>query len=107
MEELLMARLGTAFCLTEEQETTIQYSRVDDYANICTSDSTQKTKFDKLVESNPEHWTLISKDEVFNTYRCTPKSLISARSKVVKRDLTPEQRAAIGERFKNSKDENK
>ena len=102
-----MSRIGTAYCLTEEQETTIQYSRVDDYASICTSDSTQKTKFDKLVENNPEHWTLVSKDEVFNTYRCTPKSLISARSKVVKREMTPEQKLAAAERLKNSRSKNK
>lgn len=90
---------GRAYCLMEEQETTINFSRMKNYATVCTSDTTQKTRFDKLCDSNPEHWKKIAEDEVFSTYRCTPKTLISARSKVTQRSLTEEQRVAAAERM--------
>jgi len=98
-----MGKNGTAYCLFEEQETTVQYSRVNNYATICTSDSTQKTRLNKLVAENPGRWEIIAKDEVFTTYRCNPKSLISFRGKAVKRNMTDEQKRAAAERLRNSR----
>ena len=49
-------KMGTPYVLLEEQETTIRYGRLDDYATICTSDTTQKTRFDKLCKNSPGHW---------------------------------------------------
>lgn len=90
-----MGKNGTAYILMEEQETIIQFSRIDDYATICTSDTTEKTKLRKLIENNPKHWKLISDDNIFLVCTCTPKSLISYRSKKVERTLTPEHIALM------------
>lgn len=84
-----------------EQETVIQFNRVGDTARISTSDSTMKTKFSKLCEANPEHWKLVSDDDVYCSYECTPKSLISYRSKVSERELTDEQKQVMAERMRN------
>ena len=101
-----MAKNGTAYVLFDEQETTIQFKRVDDSARICTSDTTMKTKYDKLCKNSPKHWKKISEDEVFSSYECTPKSLISARSKVTERELTDEQRQAMADRLRESRNKN-
>lgn len=101
-----MGKNGTAFCSLGEQETTIRYGRTENYAEICTSDTTQKTKFDRLCKHNPKHWTKINEDEVFSFYRCTPKSLISARSKVTERTLTDEQRKEMADRLAKSRQNN-
>lgn len=84
-----------------EQETVIQFNRVDDIARISTSDSTMKTKFTKLCEMYPKHWKIISNDDVYCSYECTPKSLISYRSKVSERELTDEQKQVMAERMRN------
>lgn len=84
-----------------EQETVIQFNRVGDTARISTSDSTMKTKFSKLCEANPKHWKLVSDDDVYCSYECTPKSLISYRSKVAERELTDEQKQTMAERMRN------
>lgn len=84
-----------------EQETVIQFNRVGDTARISTSDSTMKTKFSKLCEANPKHWKLVSYDDVYCSYECTPKSLISYRSKVTDRELTDEQKQTMAERMRN------
>lgn len=101
-----MPKNGTTYSLLEEQETTIQFRRVDDFARICTSDTTMKTKYDKLCNNNPKHWKKISEDEVFSTYECTPKSLISARSKVTEREYTDEQRQAMADRLRDARSKN-
>ena len=90
-------------CPSDEQETIISYSRVDDFADICTSDTTQKTRFNKLCNSNPEHWVKTKEDDWFSYYRCTPKSLISTRSKVTKRTLSDEDRKILAERLAKSR----
>lgn len=87
----------------EEQETIISYSRVDDFADICTSDTTQKTRFNKLCNSNPKHWVKTKEDDFFSYYRCTPKSLISTRSKVTERTLSDEDRKKLAERLAKSR----
>lgn len=98
-----MPKNGTAYIMMEEQETTIQFNRVNDFARICTSDTTMKTKYDKLCKNNPKHWKQISNDGIFSTYECTPKSLISARSKVTERELTDEQRQAMADRLREAR----
>lgn len=98
-----MAKNGTAYIMLEEQETTIQFRRIEDVAHICTSDSTMKTKYDKLCSNNPKHWKKISDDGIFSSYECTPKSLISARSKVTEREYTDEQRQAMADRLRESR----
>jgi len=98
-----MYKNGTAYVTLDEQETVIQFSRCDNYANISTSDSTMKTKYDRLCRENPQHWVCISDKGVFATYRCTPKSLISARSKTTTREFTPEQKRAMAERLAASR----
>lgn len=50
-----MSKNGTAYALLQEQETTIQFSRLDDVAHIYTSDTTMKTKYDKLCKNSPKH----------------------------------------------------
>ena len=50
-----MSKNGTAYALLQEQETTIQFSRLDDVTHICTSDTTMKTKYDKLGKNSPKH----------------------------------------------------
>lgn len=92
-----MPKNGTAYVFMDEQETVIRYGRTEDCAIISTSDTTMKTKFNKLVEKSPDHWQLISEDEIFSTYRCTPKSLISYRQKIIQRTLTDEQRTHLEE----------
>lgn len=98
-----MRKNGTAFCYLDEQETVIRYGRTEDYADVSTSDTTQKTKFNKLCSEHPKHWKKIKEDEVFSFYRCTPKTLISARSKVTERNFTDEQRQAMASRLVKSR----
>lgn len=61
-----------------------------------------KTKYDKLCKTSPKHWKLISDDAVFSTYECSPKTLISARSKVIEREYSEEQRQAMADRLRES-----
>lgn len=90
----------------DEQETTIQFSRTENIAHICTSDSTMKTKYDKLCKNSPKHWRLVSDDGIFSKYECTPKSLISARAKVTEREFTDEQRQAMADRLREARSKN-
>lgn len=85
--------------ISEEQETVIQYRRVDDFLTIWTSDPTVMTKLDKQ-----EEWVLTKTEKADNKvyakeYRA-PKRLLSFRSKLIKRDLTEEQKKVAAERMK-------
>ena len=82
-----------------EQETTIQFCRNEDVAHICTSDSTMKTKFEKLCKGNQEHWKKVADDGVYATYECTPKTLVSFRAKTSERVMTEEQKKEIADRL--------
>lgn len=86
--------------ITDEQETVIQFSRCDDYATISTSDTTQKTKLNKLCEKSPQNWQLEEESDSYSRYRCTPKSLVSFRSRAFERNLSEEERKARGERMR-------
>ena len=81
-----------------EQETVINFSRLNDFATICTSDTTMKTKFDKLCENSP-YYSVVSDDGYYKTYRVSDKSLVSYRSK--KREMSEESKAAASQRFKD------
>ena len=52
-----------------EQETVVNFSRTDSFASISTSDTTMKTKLDKLCENNPDFYSVISDDGYYKTYR--------------------------------------
>ena len=82
-----------------EQETVINFSRLNDFATISTSDTTMKTKLDKLCENNPDFYSVVSDDGYYKTYRVSDKSLISCRSK--KREMSEEAKAAASQRFKD------
>lgn len=97
--EIEMGKNGTAYIMLDEQETIINFSRINDVATICTSDTTEKTRLNRLVQSNPTHWKLIDDDGVFSKYQCNPKSLISYRSKPVKRNLSDEDRQILADRL--------
>ena len=81
-----------------EQETNINFSRLDCFATICTSDTTMKTKYDKLCENSP-YYSVVSDDGYYKTYRVSDKSLISCRSK--KREMSEESKAAASQRLKD------
>lgn len=87
----------------EEQETIIQYNRVDKYATICTSDTTMMTKLDKLCKSAPNNYKLTRTETqdgkvVTKFYRLEDKSMISFRRE--KRTLSEEQIEVLRERAK-------
>lgn len=84
----------------EEQETVIIIPRDSKTARISTSDSTMKTKLDKLCESSPALYRLTERDSenIFSFYEVKDKSLISFRQK--KREISEERKQAAAERFK-------
>ena len=82
-----------------EQETVINFSRLNDFATISTSDTTMKTKFDKLCENSPDFYSVVSDDGYYKTYRVSDKSLVSCRSK--KREMSEESKAAASQRLKD------
>lgn len=101
-----MGKMGTAYIELDEQETIINFSRTENVAHICTSDTTMKTRYNKLCKVNPKHWRLISDSDTFSIYECTPKSLISFRSKVTERDLSDDQRQAMANRLREARKKN-
>ena len=88
----------------EEQETHINFSRVDGRAQVYTSDTTMMTKLNKLIELQNTEWKLehVSKlgsgEVIGKTYSC-PVEFISFRTKRSSRKFTKEEKKAIGERF--------
>ena len=93
----------------DEQETTISFSRTDSGAEIWTSDRTTMTRLDRLCAESPEYWKCKKVENFLDgslankVYTVTDKSLISFRSKKVKRELTNEQRTEMAKRFKRAK----
>ena len=81
-----------------EQECVIGFMRTEDFATISTSDSTMKTKLDRLCEESPEYYSLIHEDSYYKTYRLADKSLISFRKK--KKEMSDEMKEAASERFR-------
>lgn len=89
----------------EEMETIIRIGRMDDKAVISTTDSVYMTKLDKLCKDG--EWkctgTETSEGEIVEKHYECPKGLISFRSKKVKLNLTEEQRQAMAERLRTSR----
>lgn len=93
---------------TDEQETTINYGRNDEEAEVYTSDNTVLTKIKNMFSSDDCEWKLknVVKDKkgnVVSVFFPVPKKLISLRAKTVKSSLTDEQRRAAAERLKNAR----
>ena len=93
---------------TDEQETTINYGRNDEEAEVYTSDNTVLTKIKNIFSSDDCEWKLknVVKDKkgnVVSVFFSVPKKLISLRAKTVKSSLTDEQRKAAAERLKNAR----
>ena len=93
---------------TDEQETTINYGRNDEEAEVYTSDNTVLTKIKNIFSSDDCEWKLknVVKDKegnVVSVFFSVPKKLISLRAKTVKSSLTDEQRRAAAERLKNAR----
>lgn len=87
-----------------EQEIHINASRDSNYAEAYASDLTWQTKLDKLVEKNPEEFSIISTTGWGKTYRF-PKKYISIRCS--SRTMTEEQKEAASKRFKKLYSEGK
>ena len=93
---------------TDEQETTINYGRNDEEAEVYTSDNTVLTKIKNIFSSDDCEWKLknVVKDKkgnVVSVFFSVPKKLISLRAKTVKSSLTDEQKQAAAERLKNAR----
>lgn len=92
----------------DEQETTINYGRIDKEAEVYTSDNTVLTKIKNMFNSDDCEWKLkdVVKDQegnVVGVFVTVPKKLISLRAKTVKSNLTDEQKRAAAERLKNAR----
>lgn len=102
LEDLLIKGLSA-----EEQETTVNISRADDFLTVYTSDNTYLTKLKKLVAANPNEWEIIeiieAKGVISGIKLKAPKNLVSFREKSVSREMSEEQRAAAAERLKSSR----
>ena len=88
---------------TEEQETTITFDRVSKKLRLYTSDNTQITKMQKLVDAPDSVWKLekivLDKNGEPTGYffSAADKKLLTLRAK--KTTLTEEQKTAARERF--------
>lgn len=90
---------------SDEQECIISFMRNDDFAIISTSDTTMKTKLDKLCENSPNFYSLIEENKYYKTYKISDKSLISFRQK--KKEMSEENKVKASERFKELHKEGK
>lgn len=91
-----------------EQETTINFQRVGNKATVWTSDTTVMNKLDKLCEKSDDYVLLetgvakLGGELISKTYEVNDKTLISFRSRKIKRERTPmsdEQRQIMIERL--------
>lgn len=87
---------------SEEQETTVQMSKVEDVAYVWTNENTMVTKIKKLMGRAPDQWKLVkistnaAGEPVGYFFEC-PKKLVSFRAPV---SFSDETRKARSERFK-------
>ena len=96
---------GSYNITSAEQECVINFMRCEDFATVSTSDSTMKTKLDKLCKESSEYYSLISENNYYKTYRIADKTLISFRKK--KKEMSNEMRDAASVRFKKLHEEGK
>ena len=100
-------------CARLEQETTINWGRDDEYAVMCTSDPTMVTKMKRVMENHPDLYRCYyyecnrSRDtgRLGNYFFEVPKKFVSFRGNKTskKRELSADERKAIGERFKKGR----
>ena len=91
-----------------EQETVINFYRIDDRMSIYTSDQTMISKLRKSLSKNPQKLNtgyLLEREEKPNGRTVAievsaPKNLFSLRNPMKKRDLTDEERKAMAERMR-------
>jgi hypothetical protein len=89
----------------EEQETTISFYRNSNEACIYTSDNTTLTKLKKVVNKDPENYSVFiasinsSHKPSGYLFKC-PKKYIKFGSKSNRAPMTEEQKQAIRNRFK-------
>lgn len=96
-DNIVISKLSNSLSISE-QEVHINFMRDEDFATIYTSDTTYMTKLDKLCNSSPDMYSLISNTGIGKTYRVEDKTLISFRAK--KRELSEEQKIAASERMR-------
>lgn len=88
---------------SDEQETVIVIPRTGNKARISTTDSTMKTKLDKMVESS-DMWICEKEDGPVKFYEALDKSLVSFRKNKVSREMTDEQKEKAAERLKKARE---
>ena len=97
---------GSGSVSLEEQETTINFCRTEEAAEVWTSDRTVMTRLDKLCETAPDNYQVkeVGKDRtgalLCKTYTIKDKGLLSFRPRRMNREYTEEQRAEMSERGK-------
>lgn len=74
-----------------EQEIVINFNAEEDRAVLYTANPKWIRKMDRLVEKNPQLFSIVRKNEVSKTYEF-PKKLICIRSKVKTMSMTDEQK---------------
>lgn len=85
-----------------EQETTVNFMRNEDFASIYSSDSTMITKLDKLCAESPEYYSCVEETTAGKRYLLKDKTFVSFRKK--KREVSEEQRQKASERLKAWRD---
>lgn len=104
-----MIELKSVVCDMDEQETTITFCRKENIAYVYSSDNTMLTKIQKLLNAPDSEWNLKQtfKDRDGNPtgYEFTVnKKMVSLRAKKKPgKELTEEERKALGERLRGSK----
>ena len=107
MKYLKIEELQTIDCPTEEQETTIVFTRNDTCMQIYTSDNTMLTKLKKLIKEDSGVWKcwcagLNGDNNPTGYFFEGPKSMLTIRSK--KRELSEEQKESVRERFRQARE---
>ncbi len=92
-----------------EQETVVNFSRNEKGFWIYTSDVTMIRKLEKLCEES-EYYTQGKRGRVGTSYvdsefYCSDRALLSFRKKRSKREYTEEQRALIGQRLSQAREQ--
>ena len=86
----------------QEQETTVNFRREDNYLTIYTSDSTTMTKLRKLMKAEQSEWTLL-KETDWSMEVKAPKNLLSFRTKKTTRNMSDEEKQRLAERMREAK----
>lgn len=102
-----MIELKSVACNVDEQETTITFSRKDNYINMYTSDNTQITKMSKVINVPNAIWKLVKVDYNKNNeptgyfFSCDNKKGITIRNKNKDYVISEERRQEAANRFRN------